>query len=190
MTAVKKWAGKILASIFLFFCWIWCLLAIRFSGLPETFAFISAGIFAAGAPIALLFLPNRNRTVYGVLALCFLISIGWSWKKPSHDRDWQPSVAKLPTITIERDQIRVHNIRNFEYRTEKDFTVRYYDKTFDLNKLETIDYALSYWDGKEAVAPLILSFGFGDGDYLALSSETRLEQGEPQSGMRGLFKQY
>ncbi len=140
--------------------------------------------------MALFFFPNRKRTAYVVLGLCILVLVGWSQKKPSHDRDWVPSIAKLPYATIEGDQVKIHNIRNFDYRTPADFTVRYYDKTFDLNKLETADYVLSYWDGNEAVAHTILSFGFGDDGYIAVSVETRLEKGEPQSALRGLFKQY
>jgi len=140
--------------------------------------------------LALFFLPNRKRTAFIILGLCILVIVGWSQKKPSHDRDWAPSVAKLPYAIIEGDQAKIHNIRNFDYRTENDFSIRYYDKTFDLNKLDSVDYVLSYWDGQEAVAHTILSFGFGDDGYIAVSVETRLEKGEPQSALRGLFKQY
>jgi len=177
--------------IFVFGFWLWCILAIHFIGLlGETLPFVAAGIFAAGVALALIFLPNRKRTAYCVLALGVGIIIGWMQKEPSHDRKWVPSVAQLPRITTEGDQIRVYNIRNFDYRTTDDFSVRYYDKTFDLNKLETVDYILSYWDGLEAVAHIIISFGFDDGEYLAVSVETRLEQGEPQTGLGGFFKQY
>ena len=31
----------------------------------------------------------------------------------------------------------VHNIRNFDYRTETDFTPAYYDRTFDLRDAST-----------------------------------------------------
>lgn len=177
--------------IFLFFLYFWCVFAIHFMGLPgETLPFVVAGIFAVGVPLALIFFPNRKRTAYCVLVLCAGIIIGWMQKEPSHDRNWVPSVAQLPRITTEGDQIRVYNIRNFDYRTTDVFSVRYYDKTFDLNKLETVDYILSYWDGLEAVAHVIISFGFDDGEYLAVSVETRLEQGEPQTGLGGFFKQY
>lgn len=177
--------------VFLFFIYLWCLFAIYFFGLPgNALPIIAASIFGIGVPLAFIILPNRRRTVYGILVLCSGIILGWYQIEPSHDRNWAPGVAKLPRITIEGDQIRVHNIRNFDYRTPDDFSVQYYDKTFDLNKLETADYVLSYWDGKEAIAHTIISFGFDDGDYLAVSVETRLEQGEPQTGLGGLFKQY
>jgi len=191
MVDMKKRIVFFIAYLFLFGFLIWCTLAIRFSGLPgETLPLIASGIFATGVLLAFIFLPNRKRTALTLLVLCIGIIIGWSQKRSSHDRDWIVSVAKLPRVTIEGNQVKIQNIRNFDYRTEKDFTPRYYDRTFDLAKLETVDYALSYWDGNEAVAHTILSFGFSDGGYVAVSVETRLERGEPQNALRGLFKQY
>ncbi len=190
MTGSKKQILVIVFSLILFVLWLWCIAAIRFSGLPETLAFIACSIFGAGVPLALFFLPNRKRTAYGVFILCAGIVVAWLQIKPSHDREWEVSVAKLPSASFEGEQVKIRNIRNFEYKTEKDFSVRYYDKTYDLNKLVSIDYVLVYWDGNEAVAHTILSFGFNDGEYLSVSVETRLERGEPQSALRGLFKQY
>ncbi len=34
------------------------------------------------------------------------------------ERDWQPEVARLARATIQGDLVTVHNIRNFDYRTE------------------------------------------------------------------------
>jgi len=191
MINVKKLFIGAVAFIFLFGFWVWCALAIRFSGLPgETLPLVVSGLFAVSLPLALALFPNRKRTAYGAFIICVAVLIGWLQIKPSHDRDWAVNVAKLPSATIKGNQVNIVNIRNFDYRTEKDFTVRYYDKTYDLNELRTIEYALSHWDNLEAVAHTMISFGFGNGEYLAISIETRLERGEPQSGLRGLFKQY
>lgn len=191
MASLKKKILVTVVSCVLFGLWLWCTLAIRFSGLPgEVLPFVVAGTFAVGVPLAFIFLPNRKRTAYGVFILCAGIVVAWLQIKPSHDRDWKVSVAKLPSVSFEGEQVKIRNIRNFDYKTEKDFSVRYYDKTYDLNKLVSLDYVLVYWDGNEAVAHTILSFGFNNGEYLSVSVETRVERGEPQSGLRGLFKQY
>jgi hypothetical protein len=182
---------KVVATLYLFGLWLWCALAIRFSGFGgETIALAASVIYCAGVPLAVIFLPNRRRTAYGILVLGVGVFLGWTQIKPSHHRDWVPSVSKLPYAEILENQAVVHNIRNFDYRTEKDFTAHYYDKTFDLDQLESVDYVLSHWDGLEAVAHSIFSFGFESGEHLAVSVETRLEKGEPQSALRGLFKQY
>ena len=87
------------------------------------------------------------------------------------------------------DLVTIHNIRNFDYRTETDFTPRYYDKTFDLRQLDSVDVIASYWMG-DAIAHIFLSFGFAGKDFLAISIETRRERHESYSTVAGFFKQY
>ncbi len=67
--------------------------------------------------------------------------------KPSNDRDWLPNVARTPWATVDGDIVTVHNIRNFTYRTETDFTPAWYDKSYDLSKLEGIDHRGLVLDG-------------------------------------------
>ena len=98
-------------------------------------------------------------------------------------------MARLPYATQDGNRITLHNIRNFEYRSETDFTPRYYDKTFDLDKLDSVDLLASYWMGP-AIAHTFVSFGFGGRDYVAMSAETRTERGEGYSSLKGFFKQY
>jgi hypothetical protein len=52
-----------------------------------------------------------------------------------------------------------------------------------------VDLILCYW-GSPDVAHVISSFGFDDGRYLAASIEVRRENGEPQSSLRSLFREY
>ncbi|MCU0841841.1 MAG: DUF4105 domain-containing protein [Thiobacillaceae bacterium] len=113
----------------------------------------------------------------------------WSGIEPSNERDWQPEVARLAHAEIRGDLVTVRNIRNFDYRSETDFTPAWYDRTFDLNKLESVDLVAVYWMGP-AIAHTILSFGFAGGDHLAISIETRKEKGEGYSTIKGFFKQY
>ena len=109
--------------------------------------------------------------------------------EPSNDRNWQPDVAVLPYATVEGDAVTVHNIRNSDYRTETEFTVRYYDKTFNLSNLRSFDLFLSDW-GLETIVHTLVSFGFDDDSYLCISVETRKEVGETYSNLKGFFRQY
>ena len=52
--------------------------------------------------------------------------------RPSNDLNWSPDQAVLPSAEFHGDQVAVHNIRNSTYRTIDDYTVRHYDKTFEL----------------------------------------------------------
>jgi hypothetical protein len=98
-------------------------------------------------------------------------------------------VAVLPYATVKGEQVTIHNIRNLNYRTETDFDVRYYDKTFDLARLDSVDLIAVYWMG-DAIAHVMVSFGFQERDFVTFSIETRKELGEEYSTLKGFFKQY
>ena len=112
----------------------------------------------------------------------------WGSTTPSNDRDWAPEVAVLPYATIDGERVTVHNIRNFDYRTETDFTPAYYDRTFDLKRLDRVDLVAVYWMGP-AIAHLFLTFGFGD-EHLAISIEVRKNRTKPYATLPGIFRQY
>ena len=151
-----------------------------------------AGAFALVSVVAVIgfSLPRtRWRALAGYLVLFVALLAWWFSLAPSNDRDWQPDVAVLPYATIDGELVTVQNIRNFDYRSETDFTPGYYDKTFDLRKLAGVDLIASYWMGP-AIAHIFLSFDFQGGDHLAISIETRKERGEGYSTIKGFFRQY
>jgi hypothetical protein len=80
-------------------------------------------------------------------------------------------------------------LRNFDYRSETDFTPRWEERRFDLSRLVGIDLFLSYW-GPTLIAHTVMSWEFEDGQHLAVSIETRKEKGESYSALRGFFRQY
>ena len=83
----------------------------------------------------------------GLAVAVALVLVVWGSARPSHDRDWPPEVAVLPHATIDGARVTVHNIRNFDYRTETEFTPAYYDRTFDLQRLDRVDLVAVYWMG-------------------------------------------
>ncbi|HXJ09570.1 MAG TPA: DUF4105 domain-containing protein [Burkholderiales bacterium] len=131
----------------------------------------------------------RRRALTGYAALFAIVLWRWEAIEPSNDRDWQPETARLAYATIAGDRITLHNIRNFAYRSETDFTPAYYDKTFDLGELDSVDVVASYWMGP-AIAHVFLTFGFGGKDHLAISIEARKERDEGYSTVGGFFRQY
>jgi len=146
------------------------------------------GLAGLAAVVALV-LHRGLRVALPVFALALVaIGVWWGGLTPSNERDWQPEVAKLAYATIDGDMVTVHNVRNFDYRTETDFTPAYYDRTYDLKKLDSGDLVAVYWMGP-AIAHLFLSFGFGN-DRLAISIEARKEKGEGYSSAKGFFRQY
>lgn len=109
---------------------------------------------------------------------------------PSNERDWSPDQAILPSAELNGSRVTVHNIRNCEYRTADEYEVRYYDRTFDLNQLTSVDFIMVPFSDYPEGAHTFLSFGFDDRDYLAISVEVRREKGETFSVVKGLTRQY
>lgn len=168
----------------------WACLAIFYSDLPGSNLRLAIAVaFALCTGLAFLFIKNALRTVALFLLVFCSILAWWLHIKPSNTRNWQHEMAVLPYATIEDNLVTIHNIRNFSYRTETDFDAQYYDKTFDLRALDSVDLIAVYWMG-DAIAHIMISFGFRGRDYVAFSIETRKEKGEGYSTIKGFFKQY
>lgn len=118
-----------------------------------------------------------------------VILLWWFSIEPSNDRKWQADAQRLAYASFAGDKVTVHNIRNFDYRSEFDYQPDYYTKTFDLNELQGVDLFSIYWMGP-AIAHTIISFDFGGNDHLAVSIEARKEAGEGYSTIKGFFRQY
>lgn len=177
--------------IALFTCW-GVLALFYFDGLSAGARASLAALFGVlGLATAIGIYIRRMRTY---LLAIFAVSSGvlivcWNNIAPSNSRAWKPGVAVLPHASFDGNRVTVHNIRNFDYRTESDFSVAYYDRTFDLDRLDSVDLFASYWSGP-AIAHVMLSFGFRDSPPVAISIERRDERGEDYSTVKGLFKQY
>jgi hypothetical protein len=132
----------------------------------------------------------RNPWKAVITGAGFVVVLNWWFLlQPSNNRDWQPDVAVLPYAALTGDQVTIHNIRNCDYRTETNFTVQLYDKTFALDQLRTVDLYLVTW-GSPDIAHTMVSFGFTNGDYVCFSIETRKEKGEEYSAVKGMFRQF
>jgi Domain of unknown function (DUF4105) len=185
--------GRVIVALVILGAAAWGALALFFTGpSPEMLRSVLAGLLGlAGLVAAVVFLFSRRRWLAagGFAAVFLLWVVWWSTVQPSNNRDWQTEVAVLPYATIDGDLLTMHNIRNFDYRSETDFTPAYYDKTLDLRQLDSVDLYAVYWMGPE-IAHIMLSFGFAGKDYVAVSIETRKERSEAYSTLKGFFRQY
>lgn len=193
MKRASRRALRILATVFaaplLLLAIAWSAGALYYTFPVPALRVAAASIFVAGSLLALLFV-RRKLLAAGAVLLGFAATLGgFLSMRPSNDRDWPPELAVMPSAEIQGDRGSVRGIRNFEYRTPEDFDVGYYDKTFDLTKLQAVDVLYSYWDGNEAVAHTMFSWDFGGADVLCLSVEVRRSIGETAGALPGLFQQ-
>ena len=193
MTRITVAASLMLLGLLTAATGAWGVLALVYSGPhDESVRYILAaafGLLTAAALIALAFRRWRWRALAAYFVLFAVLLVWWRSIEPSNQRDWQADVAVLPYAEINGDIVTVHNIRNFDYRSETDYTPAWYDKRFDLSKLEGVDIVAVYWMGP-AIAHTFVSFAFAGGDHLAISIETRKEKGEGYSTIKGFFRQY
>ena len=145
------------------------------------------GLFALIALFAVLFGRGLKPVLPFAVAFAALF-FWWGGLAPSNDLAWQREVAELPRAEIDGNRVTVTSLRNFAYRTEQDFEPRWETRTYDLEKLDSLDLIAVYWMG-DAIAHVMLSFGF-EGDYLPISIEIRKEEGEAYSALAGFFRQY
>ncbi|MCE5230391.1 DUF4105 domain-containing protein [bacterium] len=145
--------------------------------------------FAGACAAAIVFLKPRWR---GMLAMggCIVAVIAW-WNliPPRNDRNWSPDVERLPRAEVSGNRLTVYNVRDFDYRSATDFTPRWETRTYDLGKLRGVDLFLSYW-GSALICHTIASWEFEGAPPLAISIETRKEEGESYSAIRGFFRQF
>jgi len=113
----------------------------------------------------------------------------WLTLRPTQDADWQPDVARLAYADIQGDQFKVHDIRNFDYRTATDFMAQYDTRVFNLTNLQGVDLFIDYW-GSPYIAHPIVSFDFGPQGHLCFSIEIRPKVGQPYSVLAGLYRRY
>ncbi|MCJ7838892.1 MAG: DUF4105 domain-containing protein [Burkholderiales bacterium] len=193
MIRVVAIVGLTLLGLSMIAAGVWGALALAYAAPPgDTLRHAMAAAFALASLAALIGFAMRRwrwRALGAFLLLFALLLAWWSGVEPSNDRDWQADVALLPSATIDGDLVSMHNIRNFDYRSETDYTPAYYDKRFDVSRLEAVDLVAVYWMGP-AIAHTFMSFSFAGGDRLAISIETRKEKGEGYSTIKGFFRQY
>src|SRR6186713_1483323 len=167
----------------------WGTLAIYFSNLPWAVARLALAACFAVVSIWLLWLSRQRRAFIFFIALFAGVVAWWVSIMPSHHRPWRPEVAVMPRATIDGDRVRITGVRDFDYRTRDDFTVRYEEREVQLSHLTGLDFFVSYWS-EGPVAHTFLSFIFDNAPPLSISIETRPQVGEGFAPVASMFKQF
>jgi hypothetical protein len=188
---IRKTGCAAAVPAYLLLC-AWCAMVVYYHSafFPK---FCAWGFWLASAAVfisAVFVKRNRPATFIIAAIMPLTVTIWWFTITPANNADWQTPWARMPEIEVKGNVLSIQNIRDFNYRGENDYDVRYISGDYDLEKLEKVMLVLSYWDGNTAVAHTMLDFGFKDGKWLVISSETRLKNGQQQTALGGLFKQY
>jgi hypothetical protein len=117
------------------------------------------------------------------------VALWWASIAPSNFRNWTPDVARTARAIFHDSCVTIQSLRNFKYRSESDYDQRWETRTYNLDRIRGVDLFLSFW-GPIQIAHTIASWEFDDGQHLAISIETRKEEGQSYSAIRGFFRQY
>tara|TARA_B100001248_G_scaffold34737_1_gene22288 strand:- start:33129 stop:34022 length:894 start_codon:yes stop_codon:yes gene_type:complete len=110
---------------------------------------------------------------------------------PSNDRSWVNDNERLATVEFEGDIALFRNVRDFNWRTTKDYDERWIDVRVDLSKVTKIWFVLEYFSPeRREMAHTILSYEFEDGRRLACSIEVRKKKGVSYDPLKGIFRTY
>lgn len=141
-------------------------------------------------------LLRRALTLAGIAAGLLVVLGGGAvhLREPAADRNWTPDNARVPEVRFDGTTATVHNVRNFEWRSESEFTERWESRTYDLDRLESVWFIVEPFGDVRGPAHTFMSFGFADSagavEYVAVSVELRKEVGESYDPIRGMLREY
>jgi len=111
-------------------------------------------------------------------------------RNPSLSRNWSPDQSVMPSVEFfDGNKVKIHNIRNINYRTSRDYDLDYYDKELDIDDVKTAWLAISPF-GPPGAAHAFLSFGLKDGTFVAVSIEVRRRKGEKFSPFKAFVRHF
>ena len=134
----------------------------------------------------------------GAILILLLAVIALFWAimrhlrlRPSNERSWVNDNERSATANFEDGHVTIHNVRDFEWRSNRDFDERWIDVKIKLNEVSKIWFVLEYFDPtRRQMAHTIMSFEMRDGTRISCSIEVRREKGERYHPIKGLFRQY
>ena len=182
----------LLLSLVICFAAVWGGLALYYQlPLPMPWLGIGLALWAGVTVFALLRLWRYSvrQGLFIYLVLHAVLLVWWNTITPSNQHLWEDDVAQMTSGSIEGDQVTLFNVRNFAWRSETDYSANWETRHYDLNKLQSVDMLTSHW-GMDAIAHVLVSFGFTDGQFVTFSVEIRKKKGQQFSEIAGFFKQY
>lgn len=167
----------------------WGTLAVYYSTLqPDHLRLALTAFYAVCVVFSLALLRFRlSLAVWTVLTAAL---VAWFiHDPPSNDRDWAPEYAVQAEPTQIGREVAIRNVRNFSWHSPTEAAPGYYDATYSLDGLTSLDLVTSFWSG-DLIAHVFLTFGFSDGRHLAFSIETRRQRDAEYSSIAGFFRHY
>ena len=183
---------KLLLSLFILCAALWGSLALYYQlPLPMPWLALALLLWLGLTVLALLRLWRISvwQGFFMYLVMHAALLTWWYSLTPSNQHLWEDDVAQMTYGEVQGNQVTLYNVRNFDWHSETDYTARWETRHYDLSKLTSVDMLTSHW-GMDAIAHVLVSFGFADDQFVTFSVEIRKKQGQQFSEVAGFFKQY
>ena len=112
-------------------------------------------------------------------------------RTPRADRAWAADQARLASVVVEGDSMRIHGMRDFRWALDGTATPGYRDMAFALGEVRGVWFALAPFANRyRGLAHSFLSFELDGDRFVAVSIEARREEHERYSLSGGVLRAF
>jgi hypothetical protein len=112
-------------------------------------------------------------------------------KEPeTQSKIFRSDLAVMPFAEMDDERIAIRYVRDCRYRSEDDYDVRYYDLSFQLEDVKSVDFIVVPFKETQLLAHTMFSFGLADGRHFVISVEARLGADETYTAVAGAGRRY
>jgi len=195
---ILRWGGLATLFVVIVALWLWTAVALGVYGPWPVWLRVPAVVLWVSLPVAGRFwvprlVPIRefSRIVLAAVIIAGYIATRLLWNvwTATNESDWIADQDRMAHTRIEGTTVTIENVRNQipgqSYPTDDYWETRVYDIT----ELRTVDLVICpfSWD-RRGMAHTFLTFGFENGEHVAVSVEARYHEGDNFGIVKGLFR--
>jgi len=139
-------AARVLITLIVGVAATWGVLALWYQ-LPSDHGLKTLGVtlwVVLGLTVLAALWSRRIAQGLWVFAAAFaILLLWWHHLPPSNDHIWADDVAQLTSGVVADQQVTLRNVRNFDWRSDSDYTQRWETRHYDLDKLRSADSSKS-----------------------------------------------
>lgn len=188
--ARSAWAklGLGMLTLCLLVATLWGNLALYYQA-PKPALWMAVWSLLALSCAVLLWVRGATQGVIAYLVLHGCLLVWWNTLEPSNEHIWADDLAQMTHGEVQGSRVTLHNVRNFNWKSETEYEPRWETRRYDLTQLQSVDMITSHW-GMQSIAHVLVSFGFSDGQFVTFTVEIRKKQGQSFSEIGGFFKDF
>ena len=110
--------------------------------------------------------------------------------EPGLDREWVADCEKHGTASYKGTKVSLKNVRDFTWENKRDHNSKWINTKVDIDDIVDVWFVIDHFHKIKGLAHTMLTFEFGDGQFITFSFETRREVGERYHPWNGLWRAY